>query len=75
MRRMFVWTLVIFGALTLGACREPSGVERKAHPENWLLIHGEKVKNSGAFSCDQCHPPAGDWPEAPTCASCHGGRE
>ena len=72
--RSLLGLVLVLGGLALGACREPSGVEREVHPENWLFIHGEKVQNSGTFSCNQCHPPEGDWPGAPTCSSCHGER-
>jgi hypothetical protein len=69
MKRM-IFISIIFGLLSL-SCRESADIIREVHPENWITLHKEKVRNSGTWSCNQCHPPEGDWPDAPYCTKCH----
>jgi len=65
---------LFFGILSL-CCKESTGLERNVHPENWITLHKEKVKNIGenweTLTCLKCHPPQGDWPDAPPCSECH----
>jgi len=53
------------------SCRQSTGLERDVHPDDWIKIHGEKIEREGTWACQRCHPPEGDFPDAPTCSNCH----
>ena len=66
-----LWFFAIFISLSLWSCKVSSGIERRVHPENWVKTHYLQVQNAGEEGCMECHPPEGDWPDAPACTSCH----
>ncbi len=63
--------LIPFSVGLWWGCQKPSGLERPVHPDDWLWLHGEKAQTEGTTFCMRCHPPEGNWPDAPTCTSCH----
>ncbi len=71
MKRLLL-SIALLGFLWGASCKVSSEYEREIHPDNWISIHGEKVKNSGTIGCDACHPPQGNAEDAPSCQSCHG---
>ena len=69
--RKIIWIFGISIGLSLWSCKVSSEIERRVHPEDWIKTHYLQVENTGSQVCMECHPPEGDWPEAPACSSCH----